>query len=178
MEPDRAPAVQRHQCKLARRAPQELRDYAELHPHDDHANRVALSGHVGHDGVSQKQPQSRRMRSGRFGSDEQTFCRIGTTPSCRGANDQVVFERALSVLNDPRTRQAFEVENADPRILARYGRNKFGLSLLMANRLVEAGVNLVQVNLGKNSSWDTHRRNFVNLKNNLLPYMDQAVAAL
>jgi uncharacterized protein (DUF1501 family) len=34
------------------------------------------------------------------------------------------------------------------------------------------------VNLGKNSSWDTHRRNFVNLKNNLLPYLDQAVAAL
>ena len=40
----------------------------------------------------------------------------------------------------------------------------FGTSVLMARRLVEAGVNLVQVNLGKNSTWDTHRRNFVNLK--------------
>ena len=48
----------------------------------------------------------------------------------------------------------------------------------MAFRLAAAGVNLVQVNLGKNSTWDTHRRNFVNLKDNLLPYMDRGVSAL
>ncbi len=87
-------------------------------------------------------------------------------------------QQALTVLNDPRTRGAFEVERADPRTLARYGRNKFGLSLLMAYRLVEAGVSLVQVNLGKNSSWDTHRRNFVNMRDNLLPYFDRSVSAL
>jgi hypothetical protein len=87
-------------------------------------------------------------------------------------------QQAISVLNDPRTRRAFEVEKADARTLERYGKNKFGLSLLMAFRLVEAGVTLVQVNLGKNSSWDTHRRNFVNLKDNLLPYFDRSVAAL
>ncbi|HUY89420.1 MAG TPA: DUF1501 domain-containing protein [Pirellulales bacterium] len=87
-------------------------------------------------------------------------------------------QQAISVLADPRVRSAFEVEQADPATLERYGKNKFGLSLLMASRLVAAGVNLVQVNLGKNSSWDTHRRNFVNLKDNLLPYMDRAVAAL
>lgn len=87
-------------------------------------------------------------------------------------------QQAITVLNDPRTRSAFEVERADPRTLARYGRNKFGLSLLMAYRLVEAGVSLVQVNLGKNSSWDTHRRNFVNLRDNLFPYFDRSVSAL
>lgn len=86
--------------------------------------------------------------------------------------------QAVSILADQRTRQAFEVESADPAIVERYGRNKFGLSLLMASRLVEAGVRLVQVNLGKNSSWDTHRRNFVNLKRNLFPYFDQSVSAL
>ena len=48
----------------------------------------------------------------------------------------------------------------------------------MARRLVEAGVNLVQVNLGKNSSWDTHVGNFINLKDNLLPPADRAVSAL
>ena len=79
---------------------------------------------------------------------------------------------------DPKTKQAFEVENADPKILERYGKNKFGLSCLMASRLISTGVNLVQVNLGKNSSWDTHRRNFVNLKENLLPYADRAISAL
>src|SRR5262249_56365442 len=70
------------------------------------------------------------------------------------------------------------VEGADPRTRGGYGRNKFGLSLLMAYRLVEAGVTLVQVNLGKNSTWDTHRRNFVNLKDNLFPYFDRSVSAL
>ncbi len=87
-------------------------------------------------------------------------------------------QEALAVLADARVRAAFDVEQADAKTLERYGKNKFGLSLLMASRLAEAGVGLVQVNLGKNSSWDTHRRNFVNLKDNLLPYMDRAVAAL
>jgi hypothetical protein len=86
--------------------------------------------------------------------------------------------QAIAVLKDPKTRAAFEVEKADAKTLEHYGRNKFGLSLLMAFRLVQAGVTLVQVNLGKNSSWDTHRRNFVNLKNNLFPYFDRSVSAL
>jgi hypothetical protein len=87
-------------------------------------------------------------------------------------------EQAIRVLSDARTRQAFEVERADTRTVERYGRNKFGLSLLMAKRLIEAGVSLVQVNLGKNSSWDTHDRNFVNLRDNLFPYFDRSVSAL
>jgi hypothetical protein len=87
-------------------------------------------------------------------------------------------QQAISVLANPTVRTAFDVEKADAATHERYGKNKFGLSLLMAYRLVAAGVNLVQVNLGKNSSWDTHRRNFVNLKDNLLPYMDRAVSAL
>ncbi len=87
-------------------------------------------------------------------------------------------QQAVSVLADPETRHAFDVENADPKLINRYGHNKFGLSLLMGKRLIEAGVNLVQVNLGKNSSWDTHRRNFVNLKRNLFPYFDQGISAL
>ena len=87
-------------------------------------------------------------------------------------------QQAVSVLTDPTISSAFDVENADPRLLDRYGANKFGLSLLMAKRLVEGGVNLVQVNLGKNSSWDTHMRNFATLKDNLMPPMDRAVSGL
>lgn len=87
-------------------------------------------------------------------------------------------QQALSVLTDPRVRSAFDVEHADDQTLARYGKNKFGLSVLMAKRLIEGGVNLVQVNLGKNSTWDTHRRNFVNLKENLLPPLDRCISAL
>jgi hypothetical protein len=87
-------------------------------------------------------------------------------------------QQALAVLTDPKIRSAFEVENADEKTLARYGKNKFGLSVLMARRLIEGGVKLVQVNLGKNSTWDTHRRNFVNLKENLLPPLDRCISAL
>ncbi len=86
--------------------------------------------------------------------------------------------QALQLLSDPNAKSAFEVEQADPKLIARYGKNKFGLSCLMAFRLVSAGVNFVQVNLGKNSSWDTHFGNFVNLKNNLLPPFDLAISAL
>ena len=63
-------------------------------------------------------------------------------------------------------------------MLDRYGRNAFGWSLLMARRLVEAGVNLVQVNLGNNETWDTHGNAFPHLKDKLLPPTDQAVSAL
>ena len=86
--------------------------------------------------------------------------------------------QALGVLNNAKARDAFLVEKADEKQLARYGKNKFGLSLLMASRLSAAGVNLVQVNLGKNSTWDTHNRNFINLKDNLFPYFDHGIAAL
>ena len=86
--------------------------------------------------------------------------------------------QAVSVLTDPNVRAAFDVERSAPEDAERYGRNKFGLSLLMGRRLIEAGVRLVQVNMGKNSSWDTHRRNFANLKDNLLPPLDKGMSAL
>ena len=48
----------------------------------------------------------------------------------------------------------------------------------MAKRLVEAGVRLVQVNLGNNETWDTHQSIFPCLKDFLLPPTDRAVSAL
>ncbi|HEV3117925.1 MAG TPA: DUF1501 domain-containing protein, partial [Gemmataceae bacterium] len=87
-------------------------------------------------------------------------------------------QQAVSLLADPRVRQAFDVLHADAQTQERYGRNSFGWSLLMARRLIEAGVNLVQVNLGNNETWDTHQAIFPNLKNFLLPPADRAVSAL
>lgn len=87
-------------------------------------------------------------------------------------------EMAVSLLSDPSTRKAFDVHGADPRLQDRYGRNAFGWSLLMARQLVEAGVSLVQVNLGNNEAWDTHQAAFPNLRNYLLPPTDRAVSAL
>ena len=65
-----------------------------------------------------------------------------------------------------------------PQIQERYGANSFGWSLLMARRLIEVGVNMVQVNLGNFGSWDLHGNNFPLLKNYLFPPTDMAVSAL
>jgi hypothetical protein len=87
-------------------------------------------------------------------------------------------QAAISLLTDQKIRRAFRVEDADPKLLDRYGSNAFGWSLLMARRLVEAGVSLVQVNLGNNETWDTHGNAFPHLKDSLLPPTDRAVSAL
>ena len=98
------------------------------------------------------------------------------------AGDVAQFDRyrqsAVSLLVEPCVRAAFDVQAADPKLQERYGRNSFGWSLLMARQLVEAGVALVQVNLGNNETWDTHQSAFPCLKNFLLPPMDRAVSAL
>jgi len=87
-------------------------------------------------------------------------------------------QSAISLLTDPSVQQAFDVHNAPAETLDRYGRNAFGWSLLMARQLVEAGVNLVQVNLGNNEAWDTHENNFPLMRDCLLPPTDRGVSAL
>ena len=87
-------------------------------------------------------------------------------------------QAALSLLTDSHVQRAFDVESADPRVLDRYGRNAFGWSLLMARQLIEAGVPLVQVNLGNNETWDTHENNFPLLRDCLLPPTDRGLSAL
>ncbi|HKI36696.1 MAG TPA: DUF1501 domain-containing protein [Gemmataceae bacterium] len=85
---------------------------------------------------------------------------------------------AVAMLTDHRVRAAFDVTRAPEKVQERYGRNAFGWSLLMARRLVEAGVNLVQVNLGNNETWDTHGEAFPHLKEKLFPPTDKALSAL
>lgn len=87
-------------------------------------------------------------------------------------------ERAISLMTDGRMKKVFDVHGVDDKTQSRYGKHVFGWSCLLARRLVEAGVNLVQVNLGNNETWDTHGNAFPHLKNYLFPPMDQAVSAL
>ncbi|MBC8355151.1 MAG: DUF1501 domain-containing protein [Planctomycetes bacterium] len=87
-------------------------------------------------------------------------------------------QASISLLADPKVQHAFDVTNASDNAQDRYGRNSFGWSLLMARRLVDIGVNLVQVNLGNWNSWDTHGANFPKLKDFLLPPTDRALSAL
>lgn len=90
--------------------------------------------------------------------------------------------QAARFLRSEAVRRAFRLDREDPRLRDRYGRTTHGQSVLLARRLVEAGVRFVtvydhQVN-GQLANWDAHQDVFPRLKNDLLPPVDQAFAAL
>ncbi|MFP6769825.1 MAG: DUF1501 domain-containing protein [Planctomycetaceae bacterium] len=87
-------------------------------------------------------------------------------------------QSAISLLSSNGVRRAFDLSTEPDAVRDAFGRNLYGSSCLLARRLVECGVGLVQVNMGRNETWDTHGNAFPHLKNNLLPPMDQSVAAL
>jgi hypothetical protein len=96
--------------------------------------------------------------------------------ACTALDDR--RRQALAVLTSTACRDAFDLEREDPRRRDRYGRTLMGQGLLLGRRLMQAGVPLVQVNLGESNVWDTHTDNFTRLKNVLLPPFDRAVSAL
>jgi hypothetical protein len=87
-------------------------------------------------------------------------------------------DAALAMLCNGKVGKALDTELEDPRLVDRYGRHDFGRSLLIARRLVEAGVPVVQATMGIVQTWDTHVANFPRLRDGLLPPLDQAVSAL
>lgn len=108
---------------------------------------------------------------------------LGREPTGRATlADAAVFaeqqELAFTLLTSGKVTEAFRIDREPDSVRDRYGRHTFGQSLLLARRLVEAGVPIVQANMGIVQSWDTHADNFGRLKNQLLPPLDRAVAAL
>ena len=87
-------------------------------------------------------------------------------------------EQAFSLLISGRVSQAFDLDREPTAVRDRYGRHLFGQSLLLSRRLIEAGVPIVQANMGHVQNWDSHGDIFNRLKNQLLPPLDQAVSAL
>jgi hypothetical protein len=87
-------------------------------------------------------------------------------------------EMAFTVLTTGKVAQAFEMEREPTAVRERYGRHAFGQSLLLARRLIQAGVPVVQANMGRVQNWDNHSNIFPTLKNRLLPPLDRGVAAL
>jgi hypothetical protein len=111
---------------------------------------------------------------------ERAFDRYGEL----GALDQ--FEaQSLALLTSPKTRDAFDLSQEDERTRDRYGRNAWGQQLLMARRLIEAGVEVLTTSLngqlcGRVGNWDDHAVNhhiFDALRFRAQAY-DQAVTAL
>ena len=85
---------------------------------------------------------------------------------------------AYSILSSRKLAQAFELRHEKDSLRDQYGRHTYGQSLLLARRLVEVGVPIVQVNMGSVQTWDNHGDIFKTLKDRLLPPTDQGVAAL
>jgi hypothetical protein len=91
-------------------------------------------------------------------------------------------QRAFALLTSAATRSAFALQRESATIRDRYGRHKYGQSLLLTRRLIEAGVRLVTVYWGGRVNnplphWDTHFNNNRRLREELLPPFDQCFSA-
>ena len=93
--------------------------------------------------------------------------------------------QAFDLLGSPKARAAFDLNRESASVRDRYGRHHFGQTCLLARRLVEAGVSLVQVNWFRGPEepsdapcWDSHAREATRLKTILAPTADQAFAGL
>lgn len=101
-----------------------------------------------------------------------------------------IYSQAYDMLASARAREAFNLEAEPSALRDRYGRHRSGQALLLARRLVEAGVPYINViwnhsNRGQDTApsdtdlygWDTHNDIFDALKNHLLPRFDQSFSA-
>lgn len=85
------------------------------------------------------------------------------------------YRAAFNMLTAPETKRAFNIGDEDPRLRDRYGRTRFGQSLLLARRLVQSGVRFVTVT---DPGWDTHASNFDTLQKTRIPPVDTGLPEL
>ncbi|MAV38264.1 MAG: hypothetical protein CMJ59_22725 [Planctomycetaceae bacterium] len=97
-------------------------------------------------------------------------------------NFSTAQSRALQLLGARGFIEAFDLGREPAKVRDAYGRFPLGQNMLLARRLVEVGVPVIQVSdipPGGEQHWDLHYANiFERLKNPLLPRLDQSVAAL
>jgi len=95
-------------------------------------------------------------------------------------------QQAFDLLTSGKARQAFDIAREPGKVRDRYGRNRWGQCVLLARRLVEAGVRLVHVqwprepgdNASDNPLWDTHAQNADRVEDVLCPMFDVGYSAL
>jgi hypothetical protein len=110
---------------------------------------------------------------------------VATAHGPRMAAAGPLWNRAYELLSSSQARAAFDLSRETPAVRERYGKHHFGQSCLLARRLVEAGVGLVQVNWFRgpdeppdNPCWDSHAAESERLKKVLAPTTDQSFSAL
>jgi uncharacterized protein (DUF1501 family) len=95
--------------------------------------------------------------------------------------------RALAMLTSPAAAAGFDLSKEPDAVKDAYGRTRFGQSCLLARRLVEHGVPVVQVNWSDHveaeedsgdGGWDHHYRNFQIMQDRHAPWLDQSASAL
>jgi hypothetical protein len=121
------------------------------------------------DGVTQARFQSRQELLAQVNED----FRATRTAPVRQAVDRYT-EQAYRLMTAAGARDAFDLDREHPRVRDRYGRTAFGQRLLLARRLVEAGVPFVTVG---GYEWDDHRNIFPALRQKL-PAVDRGLSAL
>jgi uncharacterized protein (DUF1501 family) len=95
-------------------------------------------------------------------------------------NLDVFYQRAFDLLAGERAARAFNLASEPARVRERYGPTEFGQRCLLARRLAEAGVPMINVSYchTPSGSWDTHGKNFTSMRNSLGPTFDAAFSAL
>ena len=107
---------------------------------------------------------------------------LGESPAVDSFSRQT--QQALDLLGGSQARRAFDLSQESETTRDRYGRTRWAQSILLARRLVEAGVSLVQVNWcnvegePNAGSWDTHNKHNDLLQRFLMPWMDRAYSSL
>lgn len=125
--------------------------------------------------------------SGRLTTRRDLLASLDRSPRTSGDYESFAHFHTLAeeILAGSAVRQAYNLDQESPKIRESYGNHLGGQSLLLARRLTEAGVPVVQVccaagdlNGGSGDMWDTHGDNFNRLKNRLLPVLDRSLSAL
>jgi hypothetical protein len=104
-----------------------------------------------------------------------------TKPSSRDFDDVRQRAALLTGASSATNLAPFTLEGEPAPVRERYGNHRFGRAMLMARRLVEAGVSLVGIHFNEMTvcdGWDTHSKNFEGLQSELLPMVDQSLSAL
>jgi len=134
-------------------------------------------------GTALKDLQTRQKLLRRFDTFRRDLDRTQTMSALDRIN-----QRALAMLSSGRTAKAFDLSQESDQLRDRYGRTTWGQGLLLARRLVESGVRLVQLqarfslkkSTGRIPNWDDHSVNSDIFKayRERMPVLDQCVPAL
>jgi hypothetical protein len=112
-----------------------------------------------------------QRRLGLLRDMERPFSETGAAQEVR--DHQTLYDQTARLVLSPRV-GAFNLETESMRVRDSYGRSSYGQSCLLARRLIETGVPIVEVH---SSGWDTHGDELASLRR-LIPPTDQGTAAL